>query len=276
MAEHWILAIDSGNSRVKFGLFRHQTNQLFHEPVEFIANDLQSPLPVELLRQWWRRAETGGSAGLHSIAGGSNPKALDCLLAEWPGAAGNSMSTPDFWPRPHVVRSGLELPLAIDVEAPERVGLDRLFNAVAGNTIRRPDQPALLIDAGTATTIDWLDAQGRFCGGAILPGIELGARALHQYTALLPLVSRQELSAPHPSSIGRNTRAAMSSGLYWGHVGAIRELSSRMSTETEPPVMLLTGGSAGILADEFPEARHIPALGLWGMILSLPQLRQST
>lgn len=273
MTQTWSLAIDSGNSRVKFGLFRDQSHAQFEEPREFLAIDLQSPLPVEILNQWCQRAMASGANKLQSIAGGSNPRALDCLLAAWPEAAmgADDAGKLSFWPRPHVLRSGLDLPIEIDVDAPERVGLDRLFNAVAGNTIRLPDQPAILVDAGTATTIDWVDATGRFCGGAILPGIELGARALHQYTALLPLISRQELSAPHPHVIGRNTRAAMSSGLFWGHVGAIREISTRLSANTQPPVLLLTGGSAGILAGEFPQARLVPALGLWGMILSMPE-----
>ncbi|MCA9071622.1 MAG: type III pantothenate kinase, partial [Planctomycetaceae bacterium] len=154
-------------------------------------------------------------------------------------------------------------------------GIDRLLNAVAANCVRSKNQPALIVDSGTATTVDTVDQTGAFMGGSILPGFELSARALHHYTALLPLIPLDELNGPKkPIPVGTNTRAAMQSGLYWGQVGAVRELLARScrSFGFENPLTLLTGGGGALLAAEFPEAQWFPHLSLQGLALVLEEL----
>jgi type III pantothenate kinase len=138
------------------------------------------------------------------------------------------------------VLSHLDMPLAIEVESPDRVGIDRLANAVAVNRLRPANAGAIIVDLGTAIKVDLVTPHGAFAGGAILPGIAMAARALHEFTHLLPLVS---VSDP-PEPLGTSTRKAMSSGLYWGAVGAVRELVARLSDARQNMAIYLTGGAA--------------------------------
>ena len=116
-----------------------------------------------------------------------------------------------------------KLPLGIEVEQPEKVGIDRLMNAVAVSRLRPAHQPAIIVDVGTAIKVDLVSSEGDFLGGAILPGMRLASQSLHAGTASLPEVTL-EPGGPVPSSVGKNTSGAISAGLYWGAVGAINEL----------------------------------------------------
>ena len=106
-------------------------------------------------------------------------------------------------------------------------------------------------------------------GGRFLPGFELAARSLHEYTALLPLVLIEDLTGESRDPVGDDTIGAIRSGLFWGHVGAVRELLARFETTFAPatPLVLLTGGGAKLLAAEFPGALWEPHLSLQGLAL---------
>jgi type III pantothenate kinase len=149
--------------------------------------------------------------------------------------------------------------------------MDRLLNAVAANVLRKRHQPALIVDSGTATTVDAVNSAGAFLGGAILPGFDLCARALHHYTALLPLIPLEELSESVPTSLGKNTRAAMQSGLFWGQVGAVKELLLQASRTLacDDPLILVTGGGGALLMQELPNAHWLPHLSLQGLALAI-------
>ncbi len=95
------------------------------------------------------------------------------------------------------------------------VGIDRLVDAVAVNRLRDAGRPAVVVDVGSAITVDLVSRDGAFLGGAILPGIAMSARAIHEFTDLLPLVEMSELIAP-PPVLGTATAPAMESGLFWG------------------------------------------------------------
>jgi type III pantothenate kinase len=114
-----------------------------------------------------------------------------------------------------------DLPLEVHVDAPEKVGIDRLLTAVAANRRRLPTSAAITITAGTAVTVNAISLSGAFLGGAILPGWPLLAKALNQYTDALPLIS--DLGANNPA-IGKNTADAIRSGLYFGLRGAVETL----------------------------------------------------
>jgi type III pantothenate kinase len=192
---------------------------------------------------------------------GSNPAEISRLFKEWP----------TNWHLPEKLGYAPEaFPLKVDLPEPGKAGIDRLLNAVAANCLREKNRPVLIVDSGTATTVDAVNAEGHFLGGAILPGFELSARALHQYTALLPLIPLDDLSsAAPPTAVGNNTRAAMRSGLYWGQVGAVKELldqSARMLS-FEDPLILATGGGGEILAPRIPGAIWMPHLSLQGLAL---------
>lgn len=143
----------------------------------------------------------------------------------------------------------------VDIEVlldnPAEIGPDRLVNAVA---VRAGYQcPAIVIDFGTATTFDVIDAQGRYAGGVIAPGINLSMSALHQAAARLPSVTVEK----PVRVIGRNTVDAMQSGVFWGYVSLIEGVVAKIIAEMEAgakqhPTVIATGGLAPLFAAHLP------------------------
>lgn len=261
---HPLLLVDVGNTRVKFGLFREDECRGNQLPTchSFVALRSAEPRFWETVRESLDVLD----GEPRSLVTGSNPDEMERLVTEWPLD----------WPPPHVLLDRSVLPLTIDVDEPQRVGIDRLLDAIAANVSREPDSPAIVIDVGTATTVNAVSKRGAFVGGAILPGPELCARALHEYTAVLPQVSLDELSREEPTVIGRNTEAAIKSGLYWGHWQAVLGYCERMR---EPlgcppePLVLLTGGAGHLYASRIPAgARYEPHLTLQGLAVAAGQL----
>jgi type III pantothenate kinase len=158
-------------------------------------------------------------------------------------------------------RTDIPAGIEIRVDQPERVGDDRVANALAA--FSRTAGPSVIVDMGTAITVDAVSPDGAFLGGAILPGARTCARALASQTALVPLV---ELGGPLDFP-GKTTEAAVRAGLLYGVAGAvdrlIEEAWARLGTQT--PV-IGTGGEARLIA---PLTRHIkdiePALTLDGL-----------
>jgi type III pantothenate kinase len=265
---HSLLAIDAGNSRIKFGLFSASATPegvgAWPECTEFLAIPVDEPVPIEVLRRWTQ------DGAIRAVISGSNPPVVERVLAGW-----------QLGKEPLTVRNYHAIPVVAKVDFPEKVGLDRLLNAFAVNAIRPASRPAIVIDSGTATTVDFVSAAGDFCGGAILPGMELSAKALHQYTALLPLLPVQDLSTV-PVAPGRNTRDAIRNGLFWGQVGAIRELIRQIcqqqgcavpgdasaGEESRTPLLVLTGGGGPVLSPQFPAAQRVASLGMHGLVLT--------
>ncbi len=167
-----------------------------------------------------------------------------------------------------------DIPLAARVDEPDKVGLDRLANALAADRLRSADRGAIVVDLGSAITVDVVSRDGAFLGGAILPGIAMAARALHEFTDLLPLEPMSELAQP-PAPLGKTTSACLQSGLYWGAIGGVRELIARLSADAGKPHLFVTGGAgaaaAGLLtgAGESP-AVLVPHLTLAGIALAGP------
>lgn len=146
-----------------------------------------------------------------------------------------------------VTASDCGVPVKLD--RPEEAGADRLVNAVA--VLKDYRAPAIVIDFGTATTFDVINGVGEFCGGVIAPGVNLSMEALHRAAARLPKIRIQKPD----HAIGRGTVAAMQSGLYWGYVGMIEGLLTRITAELnekEKPFILATGGLATLFADAIP------------------------
>jgi type III pantothenate kinase len=149
-----------------------------------------------------------------------------------------------------VIESSKELPLRVQLEHPNKAGMDRLLDAVAANARRHRGRAAVIVDAGSAVTVDLVDKTGGFRGGAIMPGLRLMAEALHDYTSLLP-----RIEVPHtaPAVPGTSTTTAMQAGVFWSVVGGIRALLREYEVACHEPDVFLTGGDAPLLA---------PALGL--------------
>jgi type III pantothenate kinase len=170
-----------------------------------------------------------------------------------------------------MIASG-DLPLKVALQRPDKAGIDRLLDAVAVNRLRAAGEPAIVVDLGSAITVDLIDSDGAFRGGAIMPGIGTSARAMHEFTDLLPLVEMSKLDEP-PPALGTATPEAMQAGLYWGAVGGVRELIARLSIGSpRPPRVFLTGGAAPsvarLIADD---ATYVPHLTLAGVALTAAQ-----
>ena len=145
---------------------------------------------------------------------------------------------------PLVARSNLDWGFEIKVDNPAEVGADRLLNALAAH--QRYTGPLMVIDFGTATTFDVVDADGAYIGGAIAPGINLSIEALHAAAARLPRIG---IGRPQ-AVIGRSTVPAMQSGLYWGYIGLVEGLAARIQAEFERPLKVVaTGGLAPLFAE---------------------------
>jgi type III pantothenate kinase len=162
---------------------------------------------------------------------------------------------------PLVVGPGIKTGLNIRYENPKEVGADRIVNAVAG--IEKYGTPLVVVDFGTATTFDYIDATGAYIGGAIVPGIGISAEALYQRAAKLP---RIELSRPK-TVIGRNTVAAMQAGIIFGYAGQVDGIVRRIREEFKvEPRVIATGGLAELIAAESASVELVdPMLTLEGL-----------
>ena len=144
------------------------------------------------------------------------------------------------------------------------VGLDRLFCAAAAAAKGR--LPAVVIDAGTAITVDLVDGQGRFRGGAIAPGLGISFAALHQHTGGLPLIEPSDLGDAVPA-LGTNTKAAIQSGVVRGLAGLVDRLVDEIAAP-EPVRVVLTGGDGSRLSAYLRSDFELePDLILWGLAL---------
>jgi type III pantothenate kinase len=226
------IVADIGNSRrIKWGLLDG------HEIRIGVVTAEDSDDWQEQLREW----EIDGPAEW-AIAG-VHPTRRDRLV-EWAKARGDAV---------RVIADYRDLPIAVDLPAPDKVGIDRLLNAVAALARVPRGTPIVIVDAGSAVTVDLVDRAGVFRGGAIFPGLHLMARALHEFTALLPQV---EDFGPHEVP-GRDTVAAIRAGVFHAVCGGIDRLVEQMADDATQ--VLLTGGDADLLAGLRCRPKHVGA-----------------
>lgn len=248
-----LLAIDSGNTNVVFAVFEE-----------------------DVLRGQWRSStDPRRSADEYAVwltqlmaLEGLEPAAVRrAIIANVVPAATHELKTlcrRYFRCEPLTVGDdGVDLGIGVLVDAPDEVGADRLVNAVAAH--ERYPGPVIVIDFGTATTFDVVDAQGNYRGGAIAPGIHLSLEALSAAAARLPPVA-----IARPSRvIGKATVPAMRSGIFWGYVGLIEGLVKRIREEFGAPLTVVaTGGLAPMFAEATDViAHHDKDLTLRGLML---------
>jgi type III pantothenate kinase len=161
-----------------------------------------------------------------------------------------------------------DLPLAVSLPEPGRVGIDRLAAAAAASLIKPAATGAVVVDCGTATTIDLVSAAGGFLGGAILPGPVLMARALAEGTSKLPAVAALA-GGGLPAMPGRSTDEAIAAGVGFGIRGAVgRLVAEARAALGGDSRTILTGGWAATVADALPDAVVVPDLVLSGIALA--------
>jgi type III pantothenate kinase len=263
-----IVAVDVGNSQIKLGRFQQLSladGRALPEPTATLDLEISHATGLfnaDLLRAW---CETYLSASTCWLIGSVHQGASDLFantIANW------SRDLEVRWP---VRKLNFDdVPIEIRVSEPARVGIDRLLAAFAANRLRKPDRAAIVVDLGTAITVDLVEADGAFAGGAILPGIGMAGRALANQTDALPHVVLDHAKSP-PVALGKSTTAAIESGLYWGAVGAVNEIASRLAFKlTSPPDFFITGGAAPMIASSIAmsaRAQHVPHLVLAGIVL---------
>ncbi|WP_070121562.1 type III pantothenate kinase [Bacillus marinisedimentorum] len=150
-----------------------------------------------------------------------------------------------FHVKPLIVGPGIKTGLNIKYDNPREVGADRIVNAVAG--IHYYGAPLVIVDFGTATTYCSINENKHYMGGLIAPGINISTEALYSRAAKLP---RIEIQRP-PSIVGKNTVTAMQSGIFYGYVGQVDGIVSRMKKQSAiTPKVIATGGLASLIAEE--------------------------
>jgi type III pantothenate kinase len=146
-----------------------------------------------------------------------------------------------------------DLRLTVDVENPETTGIDRLLAAEAARFLHAGSRDAIVIDCGTAMTIDLVTRDNTFRGGLILAGPKTSLRALASMTAALPDLSSERLARPAEVP-GRSTRAAMLAGTWLSGLGAIRESVARLADCLDTvPLVVGTGGGLDPWRDDLPK-----------------------
>ncbi|NOZ04652.1 MAG: type III pantothenate kinase [FCB group bacterium] len=170
---------------------------------------------------------------------------------------------------PFQLQPGVKTGLMIKYRNPLEVGADRIANAI-GAIQSYPDRNLIIIDFGTATTFCVVSKEKEYLGGVILPGIRISMEALESRTARLPSVE----IVPCSQVIGRDTIESIQSGLYWGQIGIVNELKTRITREVfngDPPFIIGTGGFANLFGDGNLFDAIIPDLVLQGLHYALKQ-----
>jgi len=257
-----LIAVGVGNTSLQIGYFDHVS----------VATHLAQEIPVPTThmsissrsRSWECLREAIPDEMPHdtpwyvaSVFKKSATAIEEWVAAEFPAASFHMLSNQDF-------------PIRLDVDHPARVGTDRVSVAVSVNRLRTADRPVIFIDAGTAITVNALDSSGAFLGGAILPGTSTSSRALAKSTDQLPEIHIESSNLPSP--IGKNTEDAITSGIFWGSVGAVKELVDRITEEAgfESPLLIVTGGFGPALAKHLGKgATYNAHLVLSGIVLAV-------
>ncbi len=247
-----LLALDVGNTNTVLGVFAGK----------------------ELKAHWRLTTRRDGTADEYGIllralfgAAGIPLSAVDAIIVasvvpHLDGAM-EAMCRQAFGCAPLWVGPGMKTGMPVLYDSPGDVGADRIVNAVAA--FEQYGGPTIVVDFGTATTVDAITAKGEYLGGAIAPGIGISAEALFQRAAKLP---RVDLAKPK-AVIGRNTVHSIQSGLYYGYLGLVGEIVRRTKAELGgEAVVVATGGLSHLILSEADFVDHVdPLLTLTGLRL---------
>lgn len=246
-----LLAIDIGNTHTVIGLFEEKV-LLYHWRVSSNlarTEDEVGPVLLFLFEKNGYKSEDISGVCISSVVPDLTPVFM-------------LFSKKYFNIQPLIIHSQVKLGLKIKYHEPASVGADRLCNAVAG--IEKYGKPLIIIDFGTATTFDCVDANGDYLGGLISPGIDTSIKALHLKAAKLPLV---ELTFPK-KLIGRTTEESIQSGILNGSIvmieGLVKGLKKELGQNTK---VIVTGGLSKKIAKRTDVIDFVdPYLSLDGIV----------
>ena len=246
-----ILAISVGNSRTQIGRFLDGSNAL--DASEHIANADLDVIIDRVAHHWKELHDEEAVVALASV----NDSVAKPLEARVAGRLGVDVS-----------RIGRDIapPISTRLDPKAKTGVDRLLCAVAAyHTLK---QACVVIDAGTAITIDFVDGEGTFHGGVIAPGAQMQMKALHQQTDALPDIP---FAIPANEPYGRNTEQAMLQGVFFGIRGLVQRVIERYADSFGSfPMVGATGGDAAALLEheDFVD-RVVPDLILMGIAVAV-------
>jgi type III pantothenate kinase len=249
------LAIDIGNTNTALGLYDSEAiGQVHHWRI--CSDQHRTADEITLLL-----GQLIGAAGIEpqrieGVVVGSVVPALSQAYREAVEAV--------FGRRPVEVSSRLQLDLRIALRDPDKIGADRLANAVAAR--QRYRGAVIVVDFGTATTFDVISGAGEYLGGAIAPGVRTSARDLFSRAAKLP----RFVEIREPSTvIGKSTEESILSGLFYGTVGQVDGIVRRIAEQLEEKVTVVaTGGLAHLIAPGSESIEEVcPDLTLIGLVL---------
>lgn len=243
-----ILAIDIGNTAVKLGLFDGQGLQTRRIPTHPIAGN---PSYIESIAEFLK------TFSMDKILEG-------CIISSVVPSIMPEIAKAVFYitgAEPLTVTANTAGGLRIEIENPEALGADRIASAVGALKLFGP--PVAVIDFGTATTVNFLDTNGTFIGGAILPGLGLMSKSLGTETARLPEV---EIAEPN-RAIAKETESAILAGIILGTAGAVQNIVSTAEAESGCCFkIVLTGGYSGLMHKHISRVAAVePELTLRGL-----------
>jgi type III pantothenate kinase len=243
-----LLTLSVGNSRLSLGVFA--AGALVH--TARIPHDHRADWPGKI-KDAWSRIESKENA---AIAGASvNPSILEPLEHAVAEATNHKIE----W-----IGRDLDVPIKVTTDNPTETGVDRILNIAAA--YEQMGHSCVVVDAGTAITVDCCNDAGEFLGGAISPGLNLMLDSLHTGTAKLPRIQFH-----NPKDIfGKSTEDAINSGVYHGIRGMVKELVENYATELGHwPDLIATGGDAEKLFKDWDLIHAIaPDLTLYGIALA--------
>ncbi|HMN96745.1 MAG TPA: type III pantothenate kinase [Phycisphaerales bacterium] len=247
------VAVSVGNTRTAVGRF--ESGSLTSTARESNA-DLDAV--VRSISEAWHAV--AGAPGAAIIVAAVDDRFATALISGLEGITGE------------VYRIGedLDVPIGTQLDPETLTGVDRLLNAAAAYDTFR--SACVIVDAGTAVTVDFVDGSGVFQGGAIAPGAAMQLAALHDGTAALPEVA---FAVPDDGAFGRNTRQAMLQGVFHGIRGLVWKLVERYATSygAFPPVIATGGDAQAIFGEDELVDRVIPELTLLGIAAAIRAAR---
>jgi len=250
------LVVDVGNSRIKWGYCAE--DRVVHK----------ASLPPDDPSSWEKQIKQWELGGELQWAVASVHPERSGRLVQWVKQRGDQSC---------LIYESEKLPIKINVREPHRVGIDRLLNAVAAKSRVQRNVSIFIIDVGSAVTVDWVDEEGTFRGGAILPGLRMMAKALHEHSAALPLLAIEEIPPNEwPRVPGTATESAMRAGIFWAVAGGIKAVLWQLVTRAKASrhhVIYLTGGDALYVAPVLePEVDYWREMTLEGIRLAAEAL----
>jgi type III pantothenate kinase len=248
--EDLLIVIDVGNTNTVCGVFRGdeiQRDFRFSTDIDRTADEYASLL-LPLLSA--AKLDPATASGV-----------IICSVVPPLNLTFELLSRRYFHQEPLFVEPGVKTGLSIRYENPTEVGADRIVNGLAARELY--GAPVIVVDFGTATTFDVVNAVGEYAGGVIAPGLGISAEALFSHASRL-----YEIDLRRPKHlVGRNTAGAMQSGLYYGYVGLVDGILARLIRELgEVRMVVATGGQADLIANGSEFIREVnPQLTLLGL-----------